>query len=88
MIETGRLRFAVGAGIALGLGVLAGHFQPPFHAALLVVLLYALTAPLLPLVERLLPDQVTSTRQVGRAMLAVARRRPMRRSMAFRPSGR
>ena len=36
-------------------------------------LLYALTAPLLPLVERLLPNQVTTTRQVGRAMLAVAR---------------
>ena len=42
-LETGRLRFAVGAGVAIGLGVLAGHFQPPFHAALLVVLFYALT---------------------------------------------
>ena len=43
-IETGRLRFAVGTGVAVGLGVLAGHFEPPFHAALLVVLFYALTA--------------------------------------------
>jgi hypothetical protein len=43
-LETDRLRFAVGTGVAIGLGVLAGHFQPPFHAALLVFLLYALTA--------------------------------------------
>lgn len=43
-LETGRSRFAVGTGVAIGLGVLAGHFQPPFHAALLVVLLYAFTA--------------------------------------------
>jgi hypothetical protein len=42
-LETGRLRFAVGTGIAIGMGVLAGHFQPPFHAALLVILLYAFT---------------------------------------------
>jgi len=43
-LETGRLLFAVGAGVSIGMGVLAGHFQPPFHAALLVLLLYALTA--------------------------------------------
>jgi hypothetical protein len=43
-LETGRLWFAVGAGVAIGIGVLAGHFQPPFHAALLVVLLYTFTA--------------------------------------------
>lgn len=36
-------------------------------------LLYAALAPILPVVQRLLPNQVTSTRQVGRAMLAVAR---------------
>jgi hypothetical protein len=39
-LETGRLRFAVGSGVAIGMGVLAGHFQPPFHASLLVLLLY------------------------------------------------
>jgi hypothetical protein len=44
-LETGRLRYAVGAGIPIGMGVLAGHFQPPFHAALLMFLLYALTSP-------------------------------------------
>jgi hypothetical protein len=43
-LETGRLLFAGGAGVAIGMGVLAGHFQPPFHAALLVLLLYAFTA--------------------------------------------
>jgi hypothetical protein len=44
-LQTGRLRWAAGAGAAAGLGVLAGHFQPPFHAALLVLLLYMLTRP-------------------------------------------
>jgi hypothetical protein len=43
-LETGRLRFAVGAGVTIGMAVLAGHFQPPFHAALLVLLLYTFTA--------------------------------------------
>jgi len=43
-LETGQLRFAVGTGVAIGMGVLAGHFQPPFHAVLLVGLLYAFTA--------------------------------------------
>lgn len=36
-------------------------------------LAYALLAPVLPLLERSLPALITSTRQVGRAMLAVAR---------------
>ena len=44
-LETGRLRYAVGTGAAIGLAVLAGHFQPPFHAAVLVVLFYVLTRP-------------------------------------------
>lgn len=44
-LETRKLRYAVGAGAAIGLGVLAGHFQPPFHAAVLVALLYLLTLP-------------------------------------------
>ncbi len=35
--------------------------------------LYALTQPLLPLLKRLLPDHITTTRQNGRAMLSVAR---------------
>lgn len=35
--------------------------------------LYALTAPLWPLLRRLFPGAVTSTRQMGRAMLRVAR---------------
>jgi hypothetical protein len=47
-LETARLRFAVGAGAAVGLGVLAGHFQPPFHALLLIGLLYVLTPGLRP----------------------------------------
>ena len=34
---------------------------------------YALTKPLLPLLRKLLPDQVLSTPQLGQAMLAVAR---------------
>lgn len=42
-LETGRLRFAVTTGVLIALGVLAGHFQPPFHAALIVFLFYALT---------------------------------------------
>jgi hypothetical protein len=29
-VETGRLRFAASSGAAIGLGVLAGHLQPPF----------------------------------------------------------
>lgn len=45
-LETGRLRWALGAGAAIGLGVLAGHFQPPFHAALIVALFYVLALPL------------------------------------------
>ncbi len=35
--------------------------------------LYALLAPLTPLLERAFPDRVTNTAQVGRAMLAIAR---------------
>jgi hypothetical protein len=42
-LETGRKRFAAGSGVAIGLAVLAGHFQPPFHAGLIVLLFYALT---------------------------------------------
>jgi uncharacterized protein YbjT (DUF2867 family) len=36
--------------------------------------LYALTKPLLPLLRRLFPNQIVSTRELGRAMLNVARR--------------
>jgi uncharacterized protein YbjT (DUF2867 family) len=36
--------------------------------------LYKLTKPLLPLIRRALPNQVLSTREIGHAMLAVARR--------------
>jgi hypothetical protein len=43
-LESGRRRFAVATGIAIGMGVLAGHFQPPFHAALIVLLFYLFTA--------------------------------------------
>ncbi len=43
-LETGRMRFAAGSGVAIGMAVLAGHFQPPFHAALIVLLFYTLTA--------------------------------------------
>ena len=50
-LESGRLRFAAGAGVAIGLAVLAGHFEPPFHAALLVLAFYALT-PALPGAQR------------------------------------
>jgi uncharacterized protein YbjT (DUF2867 family) len=35
--------------------------------------LYAVTAPLLPLLRRVFPNSVTTTAEVGRAMLAVAR---------------
>lgn len=35
--------------------------------------LYAITAPLLPLLKKLFPLQITTTEQVGRAMLQVAR---------------
>jgi uncharacterized protein YbjT (DUF2867 family) len=35
---------------------------------------YTLTAPLLPLVRRLFPNQILTTDQIGRAMLTVARR--------------
>ena len=37
-------------------------------------MLYTLLGPLLPLLRRLFPRQITTTEQVGRAMLAVARR--------------
>jgi uncharacterized protein YbjT (DUF2867 family) len=40
---------------------------------------YRLTSPILPLLERYLPRYVTTTRQVGRAMLAVARHGAPRR---------
>jgi hypothetical protein len=36
--------------------------------------LYAIVAPLLPLLRRLFPNSVTTSAEVGRAMLAVARR--------------
>ena len=36
-------------------------------------ILYMLTGPLLPLLRRLLPNQILTTRHMGRAMLAVAR---------------
>src|SRR5918912_964638 len=36
--------------------------------------LYAIAAPLLPLLRRLFPNSVTTSAEVGRAMLAVARR--------------
>jgi len=36
-------------------------------------LLYVVTAPLLPLLKRLFPNQITTTEQIGRAMLAVVR---------------
>jgi uncharacterized protein YbjT (DUF2867 family) len=35
---------------------------------------YAVASPLFPLLDRLVPDQVTTTERVGRAMLVVARR--------------
>jgi hypothetical protein len=35
---------------------------------------YTLMKPLLPILHRALPNQVLSTREIGRAMLAVARR--------------
>ena len=37
-------------------------------------MLYTLLGPLLPLLRRLFPRQITTTEQIGRAMLAVARR--------------
>lgn len=37
-------------------------------------ILYKLTAPLLPLLRRMFPNQILTTRQIGRAMLNVARR--------------
>ena len=36
-------------------------------------ILYTLTAPILPLLKGLFPNNVTSTEQVGRAMLRVAK---------------
>jgi len=42
-LETARTWLAAGAGLAIGLGVLAGHFEPPYHAALIVGLFYVLT---------------------------------------------
>jgi uncharacterized protein YbjT (DUF2867 family) len=54
-----------------------GYIQPVHGArsrtrALRV--LYAVTTPLYPILKRLLPNQVTTTEQVGRAMIRVARR--------------
>jgi hypothetical protein len=43
-LETGRIAFAIAAGVMVGLGVLAGHFEPPFHAFLMILLLYALAS--------------------------------------------
>jgi uncharacterized protein YbjT (DUF2867 family) len=40
---------------------------------------YAVVGPLYPIFKRLVPDYVTTTEQVGRAMLAVARRGAPRR---------
>ena len=42
-LETGRKWWPPAAGAVVGLSLLAGHFQPPFHALLCIVLLYALT---------------------------------------------
>jgi hypothetical protein len=42
-------------------------------------ILYALLKPFLPLLRRALPNQVLSTRDIGQAMLAVAKRGYARR---------
>jgi hypothetical protein len=44
-LVTRRLGFSVAAGACVGLALLAGHFEPPFHALLIVLLLYLGTAP-------------------------------------------
>jgi hypothetical protein len=47
-------------------------------------LLYGLTKPLLPLLRWSFPNQVLTTREIGRAMLAVAKRGYERRIMETR----
>ena len=42
-------------------------------------ILYTLTKPILPLLRKIIPAYVTSTEQIGRAMLSVAKRRISRR---------
>ncbi|WP_371500687.1 epimerase [Kitasatospora sp. NBC_00374] len=49
---------------------------------------YAVTAPLLPLLRRFLPDRVTTTETVGRAMLAVALRGDAERVLPTREINR
>jgi uncharacterized protein YbjT (DUF2867 family) len=49
--------------------------------------LYLLSKPLLPIVKRVLPGSVTTTEQVGRAMLAVARAGYPRRILESRDIG-
>jgi uncharacterized protein YbjT (DUF2867 family) len=46
--------------------------------------LYQLSAPLLPLLAKLLPNQMTTTRQMGRAMLQIARHGAAKRVLETR----
>jgi uncharacterized protein YbjT (DUF2867 family) len=84
--EKGRVMWARVKGRAenaiLGMGFRGAYiFRPGFIRPLdgiqsktkLYRVLYIALSPIVPILERLMPRQVTTTRQVGRAMLAVAK---------------
>jgi hypothetical protein len=61
----------------IGQGVLRPGYIQPVHGVTsrtrLYRLLYAVTTPLYPVLKRVLPGQVTTTEQLGRAMIKVGR---------------
>ncbi len=84
--EKGRVMWARVKGRAenaiLGMGFRAAYiFRPGFIRPLdgiqsktkLYRLLYVVLSPIVPILQRLMPKQITTTRQVGRAMIAVAK---------------
>jgi len=76
----------------LGLPFEAYMFRPGFIAPLdgiesktpMYRVIYKVTGPVLPLLRRVLPNQVLTTRDVGRAMLSVARRGYSKRVLEIR----
>ncbi len=76
----------------LRLPLTAYMFRPgaiqPLHGARsrtpLYRIVYALTAPLFPLLRRLFADSIMTSEQLARAMLAVARRHPPLRVLETR----
>jgi uncharacterized protein YbjT (DUF2867 family) len=83
----GRTENAVMALLPHGYAFRPGFIQPMHGEASKVgwyAALYTAVKPLYPVLRRMLPGSMTTTEQLGRAMLAVARTRPEQRILASR----